>query len=93
MLLLGFGYLMTFLGKYGLGAVGFTMLLTATAIPLNIAVEYGVRVMYGGWGSSDDTSSPLPLGISTFIDGTKKIGLFAANNTVVAKSFEMPAAA
>ena len=69
MLLLGFGYLMTFLGKYGLGAVGFTMLLTATAIPLNIAVEYGVRVMYGGWGSSDDTSSPLPLGISTFIDG------------------------
>ena len=31
--------------------------------------------------------------ISTFIDGTKKIGLFAANNTVVAKSFAMPAAA
>jgi len=69
MLLLGFGYLMTFLGKYGLGAVGFTMLLVATAVPLNVAVEYGVRIMYEGIGSSDDTSAPLPLGLSTFIDG------------------------
>ena len=28
MLLLGFGYLMTFLKKYGMGAVGFTMMLS-----------------------------------------------------------------
>lgn len=69
MLLLGFGFLMTFLGKYGLGAVGFTLLLTATAVPLNIAVEHVVNVIYEGWGSSDSTFSSLPLGLSTFIDG------------------------
>lgn len=39
MLLLGFGYLMTFLEKYGLGAVGFTMLLTALNMECNILIE------------------------------------------------------
>lgn len=39
MLLLGFGYLMTFLEKYGLGAVGFTMLLTALNMECNLIVE------------------------------------------------------
>lgn len=39
MLLLGFGYLMTFLEKYGLGAVGLTMLLTALNMEVNLIVE------------------------------------------------------
>jgi ammonium transporter Rh len=39
MLLLGFGYLMTFLEKYGLGAVGFTMLLTALNMECNFIAE------------------------------------------------------
>lgn len=39
MLLLGFGYLMSFLEKYGLGAVGFTMLLTALNMECNIVIE------------------------------------------------------
>lgn len=39
MLLLGFGYLMTFLEKYGLGAVGLTMLLTALNMECNLIVE------------------------------------------------------
>ena len=39
MLLLGFGYLMTFLEKYGLGAVGFTMLLTAINMECNFIFE------------------------------------------------------
>lgn len=39
MLLLGFGYLMTFLEKYGLGAVGFTMLLTVLNMECNLIIE------------------------------------------------------
>jgi len=39
MLLLGFGYLMTFLEKYGLGAVGFTMLLTVLNMECNLLME------------------------------------------------------
>jgi ammonium transporter Rh len=39
MLLLGFGYLMTFLEKYGLGAVGFTMLLTTLNMECNLIIE------------------------------------------------------
>ena len=39
MLLLGFGYLMTFLEKYGLGAVGLTMLVTAVNMEVDILAE------------------------------------------------------
>jgi ammonium transporter Rh len=39
MLLLGFGYLMTFLGKYGLGAVGLTMMLTVLNMECNLIIE------------------------------------------------------
>ena len=66
MLLLGFGYLMTFLGRYGLGAVGFTMMLTAFAIPLNILVEHNVRIQSG---EDDDGDHPLKIGLDTIIDG------------------------
>ena len=59
MLLLGFGYLMTFLKHYGLGAVGFTMMLSVLAMELNIAVELLVRYLYGQAGS-DDTTWPMP---------------------------------
>jgi hypothetical protein len=38
-----FGYLLTFLKSYGLGAVGFTMLLTVLAMQLNVGMEYGMR--------------------------------------------------
>ena len=74
MLLLGFGFLMTFLSKYGLGAVGFTMLMTVLAIQLNIFVEWVCRIMYnlgggGGGDDADDTSFPLNLRVPTLIDG------------------------
>jgi hypothetical protein len=36
MMLVGFGYLMTFLQFYGLGAVGFTMLITALGVQWSI---------------------------------------------------------
>lgn len=67
MLLLGFGFLMTFLAKYGLGAVGLTMMLTAIAVQLNIFTELFCRFLYGD--KSDETSFPLLLKVPTFIDG------------------------
>ncbi|CAJ1966222.1 unnamed protein product [Cylindrotheca closterium] len=66
MLLLGFGYLMTFLKKYGLGAVGLTMMLTVIAILLNVPVELFCRFLFG---EKEDTSFPLPLKVPTFVDG------------------------
>jgi len=36
MMLVGFGYLMAFLKKYGLGAVGFTFVLTCLCVQLNV---------------------------------------------------------
>jgi len=67
MLLLGFGYLMTFLKQYGLGAVGFTLLITVLAMQLNVAVELGMRFVYGS--TEDNTAWPMPLSLPTLIDG------------------------
>ena len=39
MMFFGFGYLMTFLKRYGMGAVGFTMMITCIAIQWGILVE------------------------------------------------------
>ena len=36
MMLVGFGYLMTFLKQYGMGAVGFTFIITVLAVQVNI---------------------------------------------------------
>jgi len=46
MLLLGFGYLMTFLNLYGIGAVGLTMLLTVVNMQCNIIVEGSLNGIY-----------------------------------------------
>jgi ammonium transporter Rh len=65
---------MSFLRRYGLGAVGFTMILTAVAVQLNVFVELLCRYVYlsvGGepGGEADDTVFPLPLTVATFVDG------------------------
>ncbi len=56
------------IAKYGLGAVGLTMMLTAIAVQLNIFTELACRFLYGERGS-EDTVFPLPLKLPTFIDG------------------------
>ncbi len=66
MLLLGFGYLMTFLRNYGLGAVGFTMMLSILAMEANILMELLMRFLYGDDG--DDTAWPMPISMATLID-------------------------
>lgn len=64
MLLLGFGFLMSFLHKYGLGAVGFTLMLTALSMQLNILVELLCRYIH----EPDDVEFPLPIHLTTLVD-------------------------
>ena len=73
MLLIGFGYLMTFLKQYGLGAVGFTMLLTVVSMQLNIVVELLMRAICSLSTSSEiqvdiNTTWPMPVSMDTLID-------------------------
>jgi hypothetical protein len=66
MLLLGFGYLMTFLKNYGLGAVGLAMMLSILSMETNILVEYLLRILNAEDGQ--DASFPLPISMATLID-------------------------
>lgn len=49
MMFFGFGYLMTFLKRYGMGAVGFTMLITV------LAMQWGTLVdgFFGKWYNNE----------------------------------------
>ena len=65
MLLLGFGFLMSFLKKYGLSAVGFTMMLTVIAMQLNLLVEPFARFLRV---EKSNVDFPLPIGITNLIN-------------------------
>ena len=39
MMLIGFGYLMTFLKRYGLSALGFTLIVTCISLQWGVIVE------------------------------------------------------
>lgn len=67
MLLLGFGFLMTFLKMYGLSAVGLTMLVTVLAIQLNVFVEPFILFVYQKENANVDF--PIHVGISNLING------------------------
>lgn len=55
----GFGYLMTFLKRYGMGSVGFTMLLTALVVQWGILVEvYTFSVLYLAFPVINDVFHP-----------------------------------
>eukprot|EP01043_Picozoa_sp_COSAG02_P028257 COSAG02_NODE_1705_length_11236_cov_6.168178_6_plen_224_part_00 len=61
----GFGYLMTFLQHYGLGAVGFTMLITTLTVQWSIIVE-GVFLVLS---DADSHSFPMSISFLELIDG------------------------
>lgn len=71
MLLLGFGFLMTFLRLYGLSSVGLTLLVTVLAIQLNVLVEPLIRFLYKGNSSSSSggVDFPIPVDMSNLMDG------------------------
>jgi hypothetical protein len=46
MMFFGFGYLMTFLKRYGMGAVGFTMLITVVGLQWGILTEEFFKMWY-----------------------------------------------
>jgi ammonium transporter Rh len=66
MLLLDFGYLMTFLKNYAFGAVGFTMMLSILSMEANLLIELLLRLLKGEEG--DDTAWPMLISMATLID-------------------------
>lgn len=46
-----------------------TMMVSVIAIELNVMVELLCRFIYGMGGITEDTTIPLPIGLSTLIDG------------------------
>lgn len=51
MIFFGFGYLMTFMSRYGLGAVGFTMMIAVIGIQYGILIEGFFKNLYHDkWG-------------------------------------------
>lgn len=62
MMLVGFGYLMTFLKWYGLGAVGFCLLITGIGMQWSVFIEAFFSQMYNNtWG-------PVALDIFTLMN-------------------------
>jgi ammonium transporter Rh len=71
MLLIGFGYLMTFLRKYGLSSVGFTLLLVVVSMQLNLLVEFLMMSAYTAVADNDETdglSLPFAISMSSLIN-------------------------
>ena len=65
MLLLGFGFLMSFLKMYGLTAVGLTMMLTVLSLQLNLLMEPAIQLLYG----NDAVDFPISITIPSLING------------------------
>eukprot|EP00899_Mesostigma_viride_P011723 jgi/Mesvir1/20551/Mv21740-RA.2 len=73
MIFVGFGYLMTFLRKYGFSAVGFTFLVAAVCIQWHILVGGAVENLFAAeW-------KPIKLTIETFVTSD-----FAAGSVLIA---------
>jgi len=60
MMFVGFGYLMTFLKSYGLGAVGYTMMITCVGVEVAIICEVAFTAGF---------AFPLQVGMMSFMNG------------------------
>jgi ammonium transporter Rh len=70
MMLVGFGYLMTFLRWYGMGAVGLTMMITCVGMLFAIAVEPFFKE--GGVSATHK----IPIDLTALIDGDFAVATF-----------------
>lgn len=71
MLLIGFGFLMSFLRQYGLSSVGFTLLLVVVCMQLNLLVEFLMKSAYDAVAHSDEIDGlelPFTISMSSLID-------------------------
>jgi ammonium transporter Rh len=66
MLLLGFGYLMTFLKNYSLGTDGFTMMLSILCMEANLLIKLLLCLLKGKEGNN--TAWPMPISMATPIN-------------------------
>ena len=66
MMFFGFGYLMTFLKRYGMGSVGFTMMITCIGIQWGILVEGFCRKLYHT--ESDATWGYIQVNLHTVLE-------------------------
>merc|ERR1719498_1627992 len=67
MMFIGFGYLMTFLKRYGMGAVGLTMLVTVMGMQWGMWTEWFFSMWY------ETTWTKLPLNIRTFSEALDQV--------------------
>lgn len=67
MMIVGFGYLMTFLKNYGLGAVGFCLLVSAIGLQWGLFIEAFFSQMY------NKSFGPVPLDIYAILNVTSNI--------------------
>ncbi|KAH7951541.1 hypothetical protein HPB52_010288 [Rhipicephalus sanguineus] len=74
MVFIGFGFLMTFLKRYGFGAVGFTLLIAALSIHL-VGAEFAAASVLISFGAVLGKTSPLQLVVMAAIE----VVLFACN--------------
>lgn len=68
MMLVGFGYLMTFLRWYGLGAVGLTMLITCLGLEVSLLVE--PLFTSASWGSK------IEIGLMSLLNADFAVAAF-----------------